>query len=328
MERALEILRITLPVFAAMGLGKWLDVRGAIKRTHRDFINSLTFNYSLPSLIFVTLASQTFSGLMRPALIFGTLAAVFLSAMLFTALGVWGLKYEKGLAAAFGFSPFWANVSYLGFPLAARAFGEEDGLALAAIVNAFTMPAFVIIGFALITGFTGRGGIGIRSRLKQSLFNPIVSSAAAGLLVSGVLGLLRNESGASMIPQSMRIAGMMVRDFLMLIGRMGLPLALISVGASLRPAGFRKYGLPVGIAAFGKLVLTPLIVLLFIQVFFAETESAVRGAAVMLMGTPTALGCYVVSRQYRAGDDFIAVLLVATTALSVISIPVWLWFLL
>ncbi len=328
MDRALEIIRITLPVFAAMGLGKWLDHRGAIKRTHRDFINSLTFNYCLPALIFISLASQTFSGLMRPSLIFGTLAAVVISAALFTAVGVWVLKYEKGLAAAFGFSPFWANVSYLGFPLAARAFGEDDGLALAAIVNAFTMPAFVVIGFGLIAGFTGRGGTSIRSRAEQSVLNPIVSSAAAGLVVSAALGLLRNESGVSIVPQPLQIAGMMLRDFLLLIGRMGLPLALISVGASLRPAGFRRYGLPVGIATLGKLVVTPLIVLLFIKIFFSEAESAVRGAAVMLMGTPTALGCYVVSRQYRAGDDFIAVLLVATTALSVVTIPMWLWFLL
>jgi predicted permease len=55
-----------------------------------------------------------------------------------------------------------------------------------------------------------------------------------------------------------------------------------------------------------------------------------RGVAVLLAATPSAISSYVVARQIGVpeAETFIAPMLVVSHLVSIISIPVWLYFLL
>jgi predicted permease len=289
------------------------------------FVNRLIYAVSLPALIYLGVAGQTLDRLMHPAIVISTMGGFLLAAAVFAAL-LFLLRVPGDVRAPFVYGVFWANTAYLGFPLATSAFGMTEGLALAGVVNAFTMVGFNVLGYILIHLWhrekEGRGG----RELARMMLSPIIVSAVGGVLTVVAVDLTgaRPIMGQGIVlPALLRIG----EGFLKLVGGMGLPLALISVGASLRLHAVRgRLGL-IGLTVAGKLILTPALTFALLTFFFPSAEPAARGVAVLLMATPASVASYVISRRHGVAPDFVATHLVLSTALSMITIPIWLYFL-
>jgi predicted permease len=327
LTRALDVLMICVPVFAVMGLGKLLERKGRLNDGHCRFINWLVYHFSLPALIFNAVARQHFNEFLDPALIAAPLAALVAVASVTMLLArLWGFK--GGFAAAFVFGTFWANASYIGFPLCINAFGSA-GEANAAVYNAFVLPFFIVFGYLLI-GFygAGDGDAKIGARIRTALVNPILLSAVAGVLVAVAAGFFRREDGSLTLPQTVLAGALIGGSFLKLIGSMGLPLALLSIGASLKWEQSRRHPAALSWTVLCKLVLLPGLTLLLIRQFFPQADPVSVGSAVILAATPNAVACYVISCQLKIEQAFVAALLVVSTGLSVITIPVWVYLLL
>lgn len=322
-ERALLVVRICLPVFGLIGLGRLLRSRGQMTSSHQDFLGWLTYQFALPSLIFVELVVQPFESLLNPALIIGTISATTGLLIVYSvAAQLTGIT--GGTRAAFTFGTFWANVSYIGFPLAAAAFGQQKGIGLAAIVNAFGVPFFVIYGFGLIALHGEIKGTRVGA-LKSAALNPIVLAALLGVMGAWISSLIRSTIGLPPV-WAMHILEAM-RAVLKLVGSMGLPLALLAVGAAIDLRAVRGRVSAVLSTVAGKLILAPLLTLVIMKMFFPDVDKETVGVAVLLMATPSAVASYVVARRLSAGEDFAASALVISTALSVVTIPVWLYIL-
>lgn len=327
-EQILAVLAVCVPVFAVLAVGKVLEVKGKLDESHRGFISWLVYAFALPALIFVEVAGQRITDLWQPAMVIPGFIAIFVCIAIYMLLvKLIGLK--GGTAAAFVFGTFWANVSYMGFPLSGNAF-PETGMALASVYNAFVMPLFIIGGF-LVIGFYGVGdghALGWK-KIKQIITNPVLLAAVIGIVVSLLSELVRNEEGVLQLPTAVMGLFLVIGKFLRLIGGMGLPLALLVVGASLQWSSLKgRFGL-LAVVVFGKLVLTPLIILLSARWLFPEvvvSDPAVLGVAVLLGGTPNAVASYVIAREVGADEHFVASMLVASTGLSAITIPLWLYF--
>lgn len=316
--RFLTVLEICLPVFALMGLGRLLSRRGLMGRAEREFLNALIYYLALPALIFVNVADLPPSRFANPSLLFSSMGAVLLSALLFMALAA-ALRLRGTLAAAFVFGTFWANITYMGFPLAKNAFGEE-GLALAALLNAFTMPFFVVTAFALLALYVRDEKMRLGSRLREALVNPIVLAALLGIVTAFLRPLLPDAP-------PLRAGGRVFFSFLSLTGSMGLPLALIAIGGALQWENLKGRKNLLALTVSAKLVLMPLLCALLLQGFFPQVAGAERGVPVLLMAMPNAVGSFVISRQLQVEEDFVAAQVILSTILSVITIPVWLFFL-
>jgi predicted permease len=231
-ERILDVLVICVPVFGLIGLGWWLERRGRFNPAQRDFAANMVFRYALPSLVFIEITKLRFSDLFNPAVMLAPFAAIAVIAVLYIALAAL-LGYRRGLAAAFVFGTFWANVSYLGFPLCQSAFGPV-GLAQAAIYNAIVMPSY--IAFSLLLMHLYKAGSGSsRTAWMQILSNPIIRGAVLGVVVSALGELLRGPDGMLRIPFAMQKGLLIAQSFLKLVGGMGLPLALLAIGGDLKP---------------------------------------------------------------------------------------------
>ncbi len=320
----LEVLEICLPVFATLGLGKLLGRYGHLGTDRCDFINWLVYHFSLPALIFNAVARQRFSGFLDPAIVLIPLLALVGIAAL--TMGIAKAKgYKGGLAAAFVFGTFWANATYIGFPLCINAFGGP-GEEKAALYNAFVLPFFIIIGYLLI-GFygAGNGDVKIGARLRKAFINPVLLSAVAGVLVALIAVPFRNSTGELQLPLPVVSTALLTGSFLKLIGSMGLPLALLSIGASLKWEQSRSH---VGMLSWSigcKLVLLPLLTLLLIQLFVPSAAPVSKGVAVILAGTPNAVACYVISSQLGMEKSFVGTMLVASTGLALFTIPIWVY---
>lgn len=322
-ERIFKIIEITLPVFSLIILGKILMLKGFMSEEQKGFITKLTYKIALPLLVFSAISKENISELLQPALFTATFGTVILMAIIFLILSKI-LKLSSNLAAAFIFSSYWANTAYVGFPLALNAFGDK-GLSYAAIINAFCVPLYIPLSLILVNLMRKSENHSQKINLKQLLNNPIIKSILFGIFISFLRSIIpQNIFKSIVVSNSEKI----IYSTLELIGSMGLPLALIAVGASIKLNTVKSKLHLLGIVAFGKMILAPTIALLIIKYFFPESSQAILGTAVIVLGTPQAVVSYVISKEEEIEEDFVSASLALTTLLSIIALPVWLCFIL
>jgi predicted permease len=323
-SRIMNVLVICVPVFAVLGLGKLLGIKGKIKEEFCVFINWLVYTFSLPALIFNEVARQRFDTFLDPAVVVMPLIALVI-VIAVTMVIVKVNKFKDGFAAAFVYGTFWANATYIGLPLCQNAFGSE-GLAKAAIYNGFVVPFFILFGYLLI-GFYGAGTDRqtIGERIKKAFVNPVLLSAVGGIIVALTAEQFRHEDGSLNLPMPIISSAALVGSFLKMIGSMGLPLALLSIGASLKWEQTRSHLGALGWSVTCKLLLLPLVTFVLIRIFCPGADSTAIGVTTILSATPSAVAMYVISSQVGVERGFASSMLVISTALSVFTIPVWVY---
>jgi predicted permease len=323
-SRAMDVLVICVPVFAVMGLGRILGLKGKITDEHCTFINWLVYTFSLPALIFNEVARQRFDTFLDPAIILMPLLGLVIIVVI-TMLIAKVNGYKGGFAAAFVSGTFWPNATYIGLPLCLNAFGDA-GLAKAAIFNGFVLP-FVILAGDLLIGFygAGTGDVKLSARIKKAFLNPILLSAVAGIAVAVVAEQFRAADGSLTLSMPVVSSAVLLGSFLKMVGSMGLPLALLSIGASLKWEHARSHLGALSWTVGCKLVLLPLVTLILIRLLCPGATPVALGTTVILSATPSAVAMYVISCQIGVERGFVSSMLVLSTALSVVTIPLWVY---
>jgi hypothetical protein len=325
-EKLFEILRITLPVFALLGLGNLLSRAGRMNEGHQFFLNWLVYYISLPALIFVGMAVQPIRSLLNFDFIVTTQLAMLTVFALFVAISVI-LRLDRRIAVVMIFSTYWSNVAYMGFPLAESAFGER-GFLLAAIINAVTMPIMVAITFVMI-GVCSEKKQSIWRSLRDALVNPIILASIAGILWSWSAGALRLDGdGFNALPLAVRELLGVGEQIMRSVGTMGLSLALIAVGGRLRFRSFGKNAVPLALAVAGKLVVLPLIAFAIMRLLYPSVPKDVFGSTILLMTMPTAVTCAVIAAKFKLNEEFVSSVLAVSMMGGIIMIPVWLYIVL
>jgi len=324
--KLLEILRITLPVFAMLALGNVLSRAKKMDESHQNFLNWLVYYISLPALIFVGMATQPIRNLMHADFIWTTLVSMLLIMILFIIIALC-MRLEKKTAVIMVFFTYWSNCAYMGFPLTQSAFGDT-GFLMAAILNSVTMPVFVSMTFVMISFCSDKHQSVLKS-IRDALLNPIILASIGGIVYALFADLLGfGEGGGRRLPV---VAGELLgicEIALKTVGTMGISLALIAVGGKLRFRFFGRNVLPLVLTTVGKLALLPLIALLIMRHFFPEADPAVANSAVLLMVMPAAVTGAVISAKFGLNEEFVTAALAASMMGSVAAIPVWLYFLL
>lgn len=293
MTLALEILQIIAPVILLAGVGYAWAALGFEYKV--QFVTRLTMNLSVPALIFTALVKTRID----PAALKSTAlaavvayAGVALGSALFLRLG--RLSQRTFLAPlVFG------NTGNLGLPLALFAFGQA-GFDYAVVV--FAVMAFLSFTF----------GVWLVSGLGSPL-----SALRQPIVWATVLGSVFLANGRALPQWSM--------NTLELLGQIAIPLMLITLGVAitrLKPAALGR--------AFGLSVLK-----LMLCVAVPAAVGAWLGlpgvafaALVVQVATPVAVTSYMLAEKYDADAPEVAGLVVASTLLSVIALPLILAFVL
>ena len=322
----LEILRITLPVFALLGLGNVLSRTGKMTESHQAFLNWLVYYISLPALIFVGMAVQPIGSLLDVDFIVTTLFAMLAICLIYVLIAL-VLRLDKKIAVIMIFSTYWSNCAYMGFPLAESAFGER-GFLMAAILNAISMPIMVVVSFVMV-GLCSEKKQGIAKSLRDGFVNPIIIASVAGIVWSWAAGILGvGGDGFGTMPLVVGEGFGIGEKILKSVGTMGLSLALIAVGGKLRFRSFGKNILPMSLAVAGKLALLPMITWVIMRTLFPSAHWDVFASAILLMSMPTAVTCAVIAAKFRLNEEFVSSVLAVSMIGSVVTIPVWLYIVL
>ncbi|MFT6074542.1 MAG: putative permease [Yoonia sp.] len=291
MNLALTVLNITAPVFLLAAVGfAWVKL-GFEYRV--EFVTRLAMTLSVPCLIF--------AALMQTDVDPEALAALSLAAFLAYGLVMVGCFVVVKLARldmqTYLAPLIFGNTGNLGLPLALFAFGEV-GLGYAVVVFAVMAILSFTIGIWMVAG---------SGSLKRVVQEPLV---AATLL--GALFLWRGWQTPAFLTNAIE-----------LIGQMAIPIMLITLG--------------VAVARLETKAMTRAAVLSVVKVIICVgaawlaanwfgLEPIAAAVLIVQVATPVAVTSYLLAEKYGADAQPVAGLVVASTLLSVLVLPVILAF--
>ncbi|EBA04599.1 auxin efflux carrier family protein [Rhodobacteraceae bacterium HTCC2150] len=293
MNLILTVFQVVAPVFTLALIGFiWvkLDIEYRV-----EFVTKLAMTVSIPCLIFVALMKTEVSGAALTAISLASIVAyagVTLVMFLF-------IKINRLNAPTYLAPLIFGNTGNLGIPLALFAFGEV-GL------------QYAVVSFAIMAVYSFTAGIWIVSgggNPLKALKEPMVGATILG-------GIFLWQGWETPV---------WITNALELLGQMGIPLMLITLGvalARLSPAGLlRAFWL-----SLAKVIICAAIAWTVAVVF--KLDDVAFAVLVLQVSTPVAVTSYLIAQKYGANAGEVAGMVVASTFLSIAFIPILLAFLL
>ena len=273
----------------------------------------------LPSVEFWTLLDKLVYWLLIPALFLAKISAADLAS---SPLGAFAAILYAGFfgATAFGWlaqrlarmAPAQGSDvvqgagrfnTFLGLAIAEALYGAA-GLQAGVLGSALLVPVVNVTVVTVLAAMLGRGGSSrLLGTLGELARNPLILSILAGLAL--------NIAGLHRVPVLHETAGM--------LGQAALPIMLLAVGANLQLRGIGGAWAPVALAALGKLVVFPLLVLGAVALL--HPPLIVAQVAMIYAVLPTAASAYTLARQMGGDAGLMAAMISAQTALAFVTIP-------
>ena len=291
MNLILSVFQIAAPVFLLTAIGFiWvkLDIEYRV-----EFVTRLAMTLSLPCLIFVSLMNTQIS----PEILRTVSLAAIMSYSLVTLASFILVKILKLNISTYLAPLIFGNTGNLGLPLAFFAFGAE-GLSYAVVIFAIMATYNFTFGVWIISG----GG-------------SIVKATKEPLVWGTVLGLI-------FLINSWKTP-LFLTATLELIGQMAIPLMLITLGVAI--ARLRLINLSRALV----ITLTKFFICLVLSIIvgrYYQLGHIPFSVLLLQLTTPVAVTSYLLATKYDNGSNDIAGLVIISTLISVIYIPVILYF--
>jgi len=285
------VLEITAPVFILAMIGfVWVKL-GYEYRV--EFVTRFAMTLSVPCLIF--------TALMRTEIDAAALAALSLASMVAYAgviICMWLLVWLGRLDRRTFLAPLiFGNTGNLGLPLALFAFGDE-GLGYAVVVFA----VMAILSFTFGIWLVSDGG-----SLRKVVQEPLL-----GATLLGALFLWQGWQTPTFLTNALE-----------LVGQMAIPMMLITLGVALARLKPNALGLATALSAFKYAACGGIAA--GVGLWFALPPVALA-VLIVQVATPVAVTSYMLAAKYGADSDSVAGLVVVSTLMSVITLPLILAF--
>ena len=301
------IFESILPIFAVVLLGFGLRRGGLIAAEKWRAVEDLCFWVLFPAILIKVLATADFSQLRLGPPLLSVL--LFVSVMGIITLALWPvLKSLSGTGKAQFSSVFQTITRWNGFValiIALRLFGQESA-ALIAVILALMTIILQISNLLLLAAFTpGK---------RPSLFAIVMMIAKNPIIVGLVVGVGVNLLGITLWRPLL--------DSLDLLGRAALGTSLLTIGAGLSLAAALKPSVNVVIAVVGKLIISPL-VMLVIALWFGVSGLPLS-ILVLCATVPTSMNGYIVTKKMGGDAELYASAATLQTVGSFLTIPAFL----
>lgn len=266
-------------------------------------ISRIVFYVLSPCLVYTTIITlQIDATTVWRMLAFAAINMTLMGLIAFLLTRRWGLS--GGLASAFVVTAILLNEGNYGLPLNLFAFGQP-GFQFALIMYAFN----TLVGTTLSIFLLANGHHGAQLAFRRTITAPIVWAL--------ILGVFSRTTG--------RAPGGSFLEMLQLAGRSTIPVFLLILGMSLSQARARlDFHLVSRLTVLRMGVGPALAVGLATLVGLSGLAYSV---AVMQASMPTAVNTIVLSNEFDAKPDFVAGAVLATTLVSVVTLPLLLLWL-
>lgn len=293
-------------IVLAGAVGSWVKV---INDELRFSISRLVFNITLPLLIFTTVSRMEMS---HEVLVNGGWAAFFsvVSVLIMYVTGKISVRIfhlPRRSAVVHELHTMFGNIVFLGFPLIAALYPDEEALLYATIY--YMVSSFMQWTYGVFR-LKGQKDVTLGERFRN-LLNPNTVAFVLGIVMFSIQVKL---------PE-------IVHSPLSSIGKATSPLALIYIGSTLAGTslkGAMKRG-DIYLLSLNKLVLIPVILLLVINLtvglFGIELGQMAKTIIVLQTAMPCMSMIVIMAKAYGAADDRAAENVFLTTVLSLFTLP-------
>ncbi len=288
----LTVLQIVAPVFILAFIGfAWVRLGFEYRVA---FVTRLTMSVSVPALIFTALMKTEIERSALLATFWASCAAYALVTVIFFVLVKLGRLDVRTFLAPLIFG----NTGNLGLPLALFAFGEV-GLGYAVVVFAVMAVYSFTFGIWLVAG-------------SGSLMR-VVKEPLLGATLLGAVFMTQGWHTPKWATNTLE-----------LIGQMAIPLMLITLGVALARLTPGRVGQSVFLSVLKAVICAGSAWAAGVYFGLDPIPAAVL---IVQVSTPVAVTSYLLAEKYGADSDQVAGLVVVSTLMSVITLPVILGFL-
>jgi predicted permease len=291
----LTILLGLIPSFLMVVLGGL--IRNRLSVNAWQGLDRLNFEILFPTLIFVAASSRPIQ--ISDVVRIGPAVWAILCVGLCLSYAARRFGPERFTDFAGTWQTAWRFNTALGFVAVETLSARPVGILAVAVGMAIPMANLFAVS-AL-----SRGSGNLRRTLIRIVTNPF--------LLASVLGVLVGLSGIS-------FPAVVVAPLHMLAGA-AIPVALISVGATMNWGALARLNLFSGIIVSTKLLLTPAIT--FATCLALGADPVFAATLVMFAALPTASAAHVLAAGFGADRELSATLVAQTTLLSAVTLPVW-----
>lgn len=208
-------------------------------------------------------------------------------------------RYDYNLGAASVMSSAYGNVGNAGLAISAFALGEEILPAAGVFMLAINVSG-MMLGVGLAHGRTG------------SIATAAIKSLTAPMALAGFAAMLVNAFAIN-VPQ---LVGRTVH----LTSGALIPVMLFALGLQLRLSSGLRLSMPIVVVAAAKLIVAPLAAVA-VAVVIGLTGDQLAVTAIQ-SAMPPAVFCMVVAMEHDLAPDEVTSMVVVTTGLSLLTIPV------
>lgn len=299
------IVNVVLPVFAIMLAGYLSGRAGLLGEASSQALNGFVYYIALPALFFVSMARVPVEDVLHLPFLMafgGGMLATFGIALL---VATFVFPNRTGALSLHGMSAIFSNTGYMGIPLLVIAFGEAGklpGIISTVLTGVVTMGVITAILEVDLTEDSGPL-TALRNAVVGVVKSPLVMSAAAGLLYSGLDLTLPRP----------------LETFCDLLGASAGPAALFAIGLFMVGKSFTAGMGEVGWVVFLKLLVQPAITF-WLAFFVLDMEILWAQAAVIQAALPTGALTFVLAQRYGTYIQRATAVIMVSTVASVITL--------
>ncbi len=304
----IPVLESLLPVFLLIAVGWLLRRFEVVPRDKWEGIELLGFWVLFPALVFHALTGADIRSLKVDSLVLAYVGAMTVQFLLLYVLNR-ARRHRLHMDGPTFSTVFQTSTRWNAFIALAilDKFGDGTGLAVVALVMALTILPLNVINIVVVTRCAAGTGGGWRRVLSSTARNPMIIAAFTGVTVN-LLAIPIYQPVAVTID---------------VVGRSGLAIGLLTVGAGLRIRSLVGRRPEMWFGLVGKMVVFPVLVLVAARVM--GLSGVVLLAAVTCAAVPTAMNGYVIARKMGGDAELYATTSAAQTVLALLSIPLFIW---
>ncbi|MCT4683612.1 MAG: AEC family transporter [Roseicyclus sp.] len=194
-------------------------------------------------------------------------------------------------------------------------------IALAVAEALYGAPALqlAVLGAAVLVPVVNLTVVGLFSILLPRPGSPVLLGAAKSLATNPLILSILAAAGVNLVGWA---PIPVLQETLSVLGQAALPIMLLCVGASLKLRGLQADWLPMALAAGGKLLLFPAVIL---GMALALGLPPLTAQVALIYGAlPTGVAAYTLARQLGGDAALMAAMITVQTLLAFAVMPLWL----
>ncbi|GAA0792517.1 AEC family transporter [Marinobacterium sediminicola] len=299
---------IVAPIFFILFLGYLLRRSRLIDDAFVATGSKLVFVVTLPALVFMSIARMDFHAVFNPHQLGYVMVGILISFALIWWLAARWIKAPEDLGV-FVQGAFRSNYGIIGLAVSFNLFGDA-GLAQASLLLALVIPLFNVLSILCLSIPMQRSeSMKLSRTLLEILKNPLILAVLFALPVSW-FGI--------QLPQVVAKTGTYFAN-------LTLPLALLTIGASLNLKSLHDTSAQAFWATALKLVILPVVLTFGAWLYgFSGEELAIL---MVLFGCPTAAASFVMARAMGGNAQLAANIVLTTTLGSVLTLSAGIYLL-